>query len=196
MRILLSGLLTAAISAAAIPCWAGCPLAPRESQLCRPFGQTSLRSNATGGFVWRATRGASTTVEEFLDPNALYQLCAWDEAKLVIAADIPADAACPGGSCWSERDDGSWRYEDETGANGDVRRLDFTASDDSHTKIRADVMVIGGIILPVTGDIIVQVLRPDTGLCLESFAPVDSYTSDDKGAFAASFDVEDTSPAK
>jgi hypothetical protein len=52
--------------------------------------------------------------------------------------------------------------------------------------------VIGGIILPVTGGIIVQVLRTDTELCLESIAPVDSYTHDDKDAFAATFDAEDS----
>lgn len=193
---LLSGAVTAAIALATVPSWAGCPPTPWEAQLCRPFGQTSLRSNAYGEFVWRAARGDTTSVEEFVDPDAAYQLCAWDEGKLVIAADIPAAAECTDGSCWSEREDGAWRYEDKAGANGDLRRLDFTASDESRTKIRADVMVIGGIILPVTGDIIVQVLRTDTTLCLESFAPVDSYTIDDKDAFAAIFDAEDSSRHK
>ncbi len=190
---LLSAALTAAIALAAVPSWAGCPPTPREGQLCRPFGQTSLRSNAYGEFVWRAARGDSTSVEEFVDPDAAYQLCAWDEAKLVIAADIPAATECADGSCWSEREDGGWRYEDKAGANGDLRRLDFTGSDESRTKLHAEVMVIGGIVLPVTGGIIVQVLRTDTALCLESVAPVDSYTIDDKDAFAATFDVEDSS---
>ena len=193
IRTLLSGALTAAIALAAVPSWGGCPPTPWEAQLCRPFGQTSLRSNASGEFVWRAAHGDSTSVEEFVDPDAAYQLCAWDEEKLVIAADIPAATECAEGSCWSEREDGGWRYEDKVGAHGDLRRLDFTGSDESRTKLRADVMVIGGIVLPVTGGIIVQVLRTDTMLCLESFAPVDSYTIDDKDAVAATFDVEDSS---
>lgn len=196
IRAMVSGALTAAIVLTALPSWAGCPPTPREAELCRPFGQTSLRSNAYGEFVWRAARGDSTSVEEFVDPDGVYQLCAWDENKLVIAADIPAAAECADGSCWSEREDGGWRYEDKAGANGDLRRLDFTGSDESLTKIRAEVMVIGGIILPVTGDIIVQMLRTDTTLCLESFAPAASYTIDDKDAFAATFDVEDSSRQK
>lgn len=190
IRTLLSGALTAAMALGAVSAWAGCPPTPPEGRLCRPFGQTSLRSNAYGEFVWSAAHGDATSVEELVDPDAAYQLCAWDEEKLVIAADIPAAAECADGSCWSERKDGGWRYEDKPGANGDVRRLDFTGSDESHTKIRAEVTVIGGIVLPVAGDIIVQVLRTDTTLCLESVAPVDSYTVDDKDAFAATFDVE------
>src|SRR5262245_44408807 len=126
IRTVLIGTLTAAIALAAVPSWAGCPPTPRDSQLCRPFGQTSLRSNAGGAFVWSAARGDSTSVEELVDPDAAYQLCAWDEEKLVIAADIPAGAECADGSCWSERKDGAWRYDDQAGANGDVRRLDFT----------------------------------------------------------------------
>ena len=192
IRTWMSGTVTAALLLTALPSWAGCPPTPREADLCRPFGQTALKSNASGEFVWRATRGDATSIEEFVDPDAAYQLCAWDEAKLVIAADIPAAAECADGSCWSERKDGGWRYADEPGANGDIRQLDFIASDKSPTKIRADVTVIGGIILPVTGDIIVQMLRTDTALCLESFAPADSYTIDDKDAFAATFDVEDS----
>ena len=193
IRTVLSGVLTVAIS---VPCWAGCPPTPRDAALCRPLGQTSLTSNAYGDFVWRAARGDSTSVEEFVSPDAAYQLCAWDEQKLVIAADIPVSAACSDDSCWSERKDGTWRYEDKTGANGDIRRLDFTGSDESRTSIRAEVLVIGGIVLPVTGDIIVQVLRTDTELCLESVAPVESYTRDDKAAFAAKFDAEDASRPK
>jgi hypothetical protein len=188
--------LTFAIASTAVPASAGCPPMPREAQLCRALGQTSLRSHASGAFVWRAAHGESTSVEEFVDPDTAYQLCAWDEEKLVIAADIPAATECTDGSCWSERDDDAWRYDDEAGANGDIRRLDFTASDEARTKIRAEVLVIGGIVLPVIGDIIVQMLRTDTGLCLESVAPADSHTISDKHAFAAAFDVEDSARDK
>lgn len=196
VRTLLSGALTIALALVASSSWAGCPPTPWDAQGCRPFGQTTIRSNARGEFVWRAARGDSTSVEEFVDPDADYRLCAWDAGKLVIAVDIPAAAECADGPCWSERDDGVWRYEDASGANGDVRRLDFTASDESRPKIRAEVMVIGGIVLPVTGDIIVQLLRTDTWLCLESVAPVESYSIADKDAFAASFDAEESARRK
>src|SRR5690348_1373329 len=89
IRTWMSGTVTAAMLLTALPSWAGCPPTPREADLCRPFGQTSLKSNASGEFVWRATRGDATSIEEFVDPDAAYQLCAWDEGKLVIAADIP-----------------------------------------------------------------------------------------------------------
>lgn len=166
---------------------AGCPPTPREEGLCLPVGQTSLAIDAYGHFDWRASRGASATTEEFVDSAAAYQLCVWDQEHLVVAADIPADSECRGTSCWSERDSAGWRYQDDVGANGDIRLLDFTGSDNDRTRLRAVVFVIGGIILPVNGGVIVQIARNDNQTCFESFIPADAFTLDDKAAFAAKF---------
>jgi hypothetical protein len=171
----------------AAPALAGCPPTPRAEGECLPVGQTSISIDFYGDFEWRASRAASSSVAEFVDDAAAYQLCMWDQEHLVVAADIPAGAECRGASCWSERSESSWRYSDDVGANGDVRVLDFTASDDDRTKLAAKVFVIGGIILPVTGGAIVQMTRTDNDTCFESILPADSFTIDDKAAFAARF---------
>ena len=48
-------------------------------------------------------------------------------------------------------------------------------------------MVIGGIILPVNGGVVVQLTRTDNDTCFESFLPADSFTLDDKAEFAGKF---------
>jgi hypothetical protein len=175
----------------ASPALAGCPPEPRSQEACGSFGQTRLAMDAYGHFDWRASQGPATNLADYADPSATLKLCAWDEERLVVAADILADAECPGGSCWSQSDRQTRRYRDEPGANGDVRLFDFTGSDSSRTKLRTQTTVVGGIILPVLGGVIVQMLNTNTGACLESFVPAESFTLDDRAAFAARFSLDD-----
>jgi hypothetical protein len=116
----------------------------------------------------------------------------WDEEHLVVAADIPPNAECDENSCWSASEP---RYRDELGINGDIHLLDFSRSNSDETRLHALTMVVGGIILPVKGEAIVQWLRTDTGACLESFVPADAFTRDDKFAFAAKFTAPSDSAA-
>ena len=199
MTISRAGRFAFAVSAAALavlastgPAAAGCPPTPKSQEQCLPIGQTSLEIDAYGNFEWKASRGSSASAEEFVDDSASYQLCAWDEEHLVVAADIPAGSECRGASCWSRKKD-SWRYSDDVGANGDIRILDFTGSNDNSTKLRAVTMVIGGIILPVTGGVVVQITRTDNDTCFESFIPADSFRRDDKAEFAGRF-VDPSAP--
>jgi hypothetical protein len=186
--LLTATLAAAALAAALMPASAsaGCPPTPREQGQCLPVGQTSLSIDAYGHFEWRASRAAAATADEFVDSAASYQLCAWDEEHLVVAADIPAGSECRGMTCWNKRDT-TWRYSDDVGANGDIRVLDFTGSDEDRTKLHTVTMVIGGIILPVNGGVVVQLARTDNDTCFESFIPADSFSLDDKAAFAAKF---------
>lgn len=179
----------AAVVLAATTASAGCPPTPRAQELCESFQQTSLTIDASGRFDWRASKGPQTGAAGFVDSEASYQLCAWDQEHLVVAADIPAGAVCDESTCWAERSSTSWRYFDECGANGDIRLFDILGTDTYTTKVRALTMVVGGIILPVDGGVIVQLVRTDTQACLESFIPADAFTLDDKAAFAASFDA-------
>jgi len=184
--VVIASMLLLAAAVAPSAAHAGCPPTPRPSEECLPIGHTSLAIDAYGNFDWRASRGSAATNDEFVSAAASYQLCAWDQEHLVVAADIPANSECRGQSCWSTREDG-WRYHDDVGANGDIRLLDFTGSDENRTKLHAQTFVIGGIILPVTGGVIVQIARNDNATCFESFLPADAFTLDDKAAFAARF---------
>lgn len=167
---------------------AGCPPEPMPPGACAEFARSSLRLDAYGDFDWRASRGPASG--SILDPEAPILLCAWDQERLVLAADIPAGAECPGGSCWSEDAAGDPVYRDDAGANGDVRALDTGENVDGKATIRARGLVIGGLILPLTEGVIVQALRPGSTECLESFLPAESFTLDDKAAFAAKFDLD------
>lgn len=169
---------------------AGCPPTPRPQEQCQSFQRTSLTIEASGRFDWRAWQGPGTDPASFVDPEASYQLCAWDQEHLVVAADIPGNADCEERTCWSPRGVSEWRYFDECGANGDIRLFDISATEATATKLRALTMVVGGIILPVTDGIIVQIVRNDTGTCMESFIPAEGFTVDDKAAFAGSFDAD------
>jgi hypothetical protein len=181
--------LAAALLAPPSPAVAGCPPEPWPTGSCGSFERTSLAMDAYGHFDWQASRGPATSVDAFVDPTETLKLCVWDEERLVVAADILADAECPGGSCWSERDRWTRRYRDEAGANGDVRLFDFRGSDSSQTRLKAQTTVVGGLILPVIGGAIVQVVNMNSGECLESFVPAEAFTIDDKAAFAATFDA-------
>jgi hypothetical protein len=172
------------------PALAGCPPEPWPQEACASFGRTTLAIDAAGNFDWKAAEGPEANAARFVDPSASYRLCAWDEERLVVAADIPADAECPGGSCWSGRERKSRTYTDEAGANGDVRSLELTGSAASPTRLRAEATVIGGLILPMAGGVIVQMMNTDSGACLESFVPADAFTRDDKAAFAARFQAD------
>jgi len=172
------------------PAHAGCPPEPWPQESCTSFGRTTLAMDAAGNFDWKASEGPKADAARFVDPSAPYRLCAWDADRLVVAADIPADTECPGGSCWSGRERKSRTYTDDAGANGDVRSLELTGSTGSATKLRAQTTVIGGLILPMGGGVIVQLVNMDSGACLESFVPADAFTRDDKAAFAARFQVE------
>lgn len=169
---------------------AGCPPEPWGQDQCGSFAQTSIAMDAYGHVDWRASKGPASSAAEFSDPSSTYKLCAWDEERLVVAADIAADAECPGGSCWTDQDGRTRRYRDEAGANGDIRVFDFTGSDAASSKLHAQTLVIGGLNLPIVGGLIVQLVRVDTGACLESFVPTDAFTIDDKAGFAAKFSAD------
>lgn len=179
--------IAAAVLASSSPALAGCPPEPWPQESCASFDRTSLAIDAEGAFDWKASEGPAAGVARFADPSASYRLCAWDEERLVVAADIPAGAECPGGSCWKRPSPGSRSYTDRSGDNGDIRSFEISGSPSSPAKLRAHTTVIGGIILPVVGGVVVQVVNTDTGACLESFVPADAFTRDDKANFAARF---------
>lgn len=191
LRVLAAALAVPALAgvlATATAAVAGCPPEPMPPDACGQFGRSALRIDAYGNFEWRASRGPAPGA--FFDPAASYLLCAWDQERLVVAADIPEGAECPGGSCWSEDRAGDDVYRDEAGANGDIRELELGTGETGESRIRARGLVIGGVILPVAGGVIVQAVRTGSPDCLESFLPAESFTLDDKAAFAAKFDVE------
>lgn len=190
-RILFAATVLCAALQSASPALAGCPPQPWPQDTCGSFATTSLVMDAYGHVDWRGSDGTSSDASEFSDPAATYKLCIWDESRVIVAADINADAECPGGSCWSDHKKTVRRYRDEAGANGDVRLLDFTASDDSTTEVRAEILVIGGLNLPVHGGVIAQMVSTTTGACLESFVPSDAFKIDDKGGFAAKFSLDE-----
>ena len=185
-QLLLVAALAALPAKAAL---AGCPPEPWGQDNCGSFSKTSIAMDAYGNVDWRGSGGPASRAAEFSDPSSTYKLCIWDEERLVVAADIEADAECPGGSCWTDQDGKTRRYRDEAGANGDIRAFDFTGSDATSSKLHAQTLVIGGINLPVVGGMIAQLVRMDTGACLESFVPTDAFTIDDKAAFVAKFDA-------
>ena len=185
-----TAMLAAALaSLPAAPALAGCPPEPWSQDACGSFTQTSIAMDAWGNVDWRGSGGPASRAAEFSDPSSTYKLCLWDGERLVVAADIEAGAECPGGSCWTDLEGKTRRYRDEAGANGDIRAFDFTGSDAASSRLHAQTVVIGGINLPVVGGLIAQLVRLDTGACLESFVPVEAFTLDDKAGFAASFDA-------
>jgi hypothetical protein len=168
--------IAAVLSVPAVSAHAGCSIVPRP--VCRDLAQSKFDIDSYGHVSWKASHGPATSLDDFGDPGETshYFLCAWDERGLLIAADIPPATECPGGSCWCE-DDSSLRYKDKTGNNGDLRSLQLTSSDKVGARINAETLVIGGINLPVNGDVLVQLSRSDSDVCFESLVPADGFSS-------------------
>lgn len=153
---------------------AGCSIVPRP--VCRSLAQTKLTIDSYGHVSWKASHGPATSLEDFGDPNETshYFLCAWDERGLLVAADIPPAAECPGGSCWCEADTGL-QYKDEAGYNGDLRAVQLMSSPKVGVRIETETMVIGGINLPIAGDVLVQLSRGDSDICFETLIPEEGF---------------------
>ena len=108
-----------------------------------------------------------------------------------MAADIPPAAECPGGSCWCEAEKAGLKYKDESGYNGDLRSLKLLSSPDVGVRISTETFVIGGINLPVTGDLLVQLSRGDSEICFESLLPADRFASNSSEAASAQISASD-----
>ncbi|MFN2424974.1 MAG: hypothetical protein ABR587_00855 [Candidatus Binatia bacterium] len=182
-RILATATLAIGMSMAApiVPADAGCP--PESPALCRELGKSQFVIDSYGNVDWRASRGPATKFSDFGDPesDSHYFLCVWDGNGLLVAADIPPGAECPGGSCWSEKNSTDLKFRDEAGYNSDLRTLVLSGGRKNRTKLRAQTLVIGGINLPVTGDLLVQLSRADSSICFESMFPADAFTLNYKG---------------
>jgi hypothetical protein len=191
-RILVSAAVAfgAMVVAPAIPAEAGCP--PEPPALCRELGKTKFAIDSYGNVSWQASHGPSTNLSDFGNPDesSHYFLCAWDGNGLVVAADIPPGAECPGGSCWSKSGSSDLSFRDLRGNNSDLRELDLSGSRENRTKIRAQTMVIGGINLPIHGDVLVQLSRSDSPICFESWVPAEAFTLNYKGAARAKVSAE------
>jgi polyhydroxybutyrate depolymerase len=165
---------------------ADCPASPRP--LCRDMGQTKVSFEADSGrFAWKATRGPITTRGDLGDPRAStsYSLCAWDDSGILLAARVPAAALCGSSSCWSERGSAGLRFEDSGGLNGNLRSLSLFGSDRARTSIRAAGFVNGGIALPATGRLVVQLQREDSPICFESALEAAEASTNDASGFSA-----------
>jgi len=183
-RILVS--TTLALSTAfAATAEAGCP--PDSPALCRELDKAKFVIDSYGHVEWRASHGASTKLADFGNPesDSHYFLCAWDGNGLLVAADIPPGAECSGGSCWSKKSGSELKFKDERGNNSDLRALELSSSKRNRTKIRAETLVIGGINLPVTGDLLVQLSRDDSDVCFETTIPAEAFTLNHKEAARA-----------
>jgi hypothetical protein len=174
---------------------AGCSIVPRP--VCRDLAQSKLDVDSYGHVSWKASHGPATTLDDFGDPGETshYFLCAWDERGLLVAADIPPAAECPGGSCWCEADKTGLKYKDEAGYNGDLRALQLLSNEKVGARISAETLVIGGINLPVAGDVLVQLSRSDSDICFESLVPAESFTSNSSTSASARMSAADRKTA-
>ncbi len=166
------------------PADAGCSIVPRP--VCRELAQSKFDIDSYGHVSWKASHGPATSLEDFGDPGETshYFLCAWDERGLLVAADIPPAAECPGGSCWCEADSGL-KYKDEAGYNGDLRSVQLSSNPRVGVRISTETLVIGGINLPVTGDVLVQLSRSDSDVCFESLVPAEKFSSNSSESASA-----------
>ncbi|HEY2772454.1 MAG TPA: PHB depolymerase family esterase [Candidatus Binatia bacterium] len=174
-----------------------CPPAPRP--LCRELGQTALSIDAAAGrFDWSGSRGPATSLDELGQPVDAtgYQVCAWDDGGLLVAAQLTGRERCDGSSCWRLRAHRAARYTDLDGANGFVHVLDLGASGGPAATVHALAVVDKRIALPVAGHLTVQLLRKGSPLCFESSIPARAFTINNKdGASAAiRLDVADPIP--
>ncbi len=181
---LLVASLAAALVLEAFPAEAGCPMVPRP--VCRELAEARFAIDQAGNVSWRASRGAQTDLDEFGDPetSSHYFLCAWDERGLVVAADVPPGVTCPDGDCWCSVD-GGLRYDDADGVNGDLRLLEMSSSEEAGTKVRTRTFVVGGINLPIVGDLLVQLSRADSEVCFENLLLASDFAQNDKGVARA-----------
>jgi hypothetical protein len=169
--------IAAILSVSASTAEAGCSMVPRP--VCRELAQSKFDIDSYGHVNWKASHGPATSLDDFGDPSETshYFLCAWDERGLLVAADIPPAAECPGGSCWCEAPRTGLKYKDEAGYNGDLRSVQLLSDEKVGVRIRTATLVIGGINLPVTGDVLVQLSRSDSDICFESLVPQDNFSS-------------------
>ena len=95
--------------------------------------------------VWKWRKGAATSIADFGDPLASddYALCLYDESasvpRLVLAADLPANDACPGSGddCWARARAGArvLRYKSTSGIPDGVTRVVLKPGDDGAARI-------------------------------------------------------------
>lgn len=185
---LLVASLATALFLDAAPADAGCPMVPRP--VCRDLAESRFAIDSTGNVHWRATHGPQTGLDDFGDPGTTshYFLCAWDERGLVVAADVPPGTTCPGGECWCSVD-GGLRYDDSKGVNGDLRLLEMSSSEEEGTTVRTRTFVVGGVNLPIVGDLLVQLSRADSEICFESLMLADQFLQNDAGYARARTDA-------
>lgn len=182
MPFLVVASLAAVLSLSAASAEAGCSMVPRPA--CGNLADSRFAIDSTGNVSWRASQGPPTALDDFGDPDTTshYFLCAWDERGLVVAADVPPGTTCPDGDCWCSVD-GGLRYDDSDGTNGDLRLLEMSSSEQDGTKVRTRTFVVGGINLPIQGDLLVQLSRADSETCFESLMLADEFSQND-AAFA------------
>ena len=151
---------------------AGCraPVAPGKAQL-------TLRDSAKDArdqLVWKWTKGAATTKEDFGDPlqTDAYTLCIYDGSGLVLAATAPAGGSCGGKRskpCWKEQKKG-FTYKDKALTPNGILDIKLTAG--AVEKARIQVKGKGGaLLLPdlasIASPVTVQLVNT-SALCWEA----------------------------
>ena len=136
-------------------------------------------------FKWRWRRGADTDVAEFGDPlmTTSYQLCVYDQDKLLTGATAPAGGFCSvthPKPCWRRRGSNGFRYRDvpQSILPSGISNLDLKAGRDgkAEVKLRATGGLFefpsnGGLGLPdlaaIQQPLRIQV-QNSAGLCFET----------------------------
>jgi hypothetical protein len=132
---------------------------------------------------WKWREPALTVATDYDDPTSttMYTVCVYDTsgeqliARLSDDGILPCDSAT--GACWTKRSNG-YRYRDKAAFREGLMSVSLTAAEDPG-KAKGSVKAGGARmnflpLLPLVGDVRVQLQRYFGGVCWESVHPADS----------------------
>ncbi len=152
-----------------------CPEIPRTG--CRTAGRSTLLvrtddNSARNRLIWRWTRGATTTQDDFGNPIAQtrYALCVYDSNGRRAALEVPPAGTCGAHDCWRLIPRRGYRYVDRSGGNEGTTRIVLRGHDLDKAKIvfKSQGQNMPDPMLPYNPPVLVQLVNDETDVCWEA----------------------------
>jgi cysteine-rich repeat protein len=152
-----------------------CSGTPQPTTSCRPAAKSMLKlhddtRDERDSIMFRWLNG-SATAAEFADPvnTSGYALCVYDEAGLILRAEVPAGGMCDEKPCWSASTTG-YKYRDRSNRSDGISQImlgGYEADPKAKAMVKGRGINLIGPVLPGTGTVTAQLVNGESGFCVE-----------------------------